>query len=260
MIRFLKDVKKYWRYMIYSARAQLKNDVAGSFLNWLWWILDPLMFMLVYTFVYSIVFSRSQEYLCAFIFIGYATWQFFDHSINQSVKIIKRYQPVLSKVYLPKFVLILSTMLVEGFKMCISYGLVFITMLLYRVPLTPHVLWLPVYLVLLFLVTFGFACILLHFGVYLEDLSNIVRVILRLLFYMSGIFYNPEVQLQGFAKYALIRLNPTCYIITQLRNAMLYGKLPMLQWLVIWGIIGLVLSAIGVKLIYKYERRYVKSV
>ncbi len=260
MIRFLKDVHKYWRYILYSARAQLKDEVAGSFLNWLWWILDPLLFMLVYTFVYTIVFGRSQDYLCAFIFIGYTTWQFFDRCVNQSVKLVKRYQPVLSKVYLPKFILILANMMVQGFKMLIGFGLVFITMLIYRVPWTPKVLWVVPYLLLLFLLTFGLSCVLLHGGVYIEDLSNIIRVLLRLMFYLSGIFYNPEKQLEGIAQYALIRLNPTCYIITQLRNSMLYGKTPLLNWLLVWAVAGLLLSIIGVRLIYKYERRYVKSV
>lgn len=51
-------------------------------------------------------------------------------------------------------------------------------------------------------------------------------MVLRLLFYMSGIFYNPEQQLTGIVRYCMIRLNPTCYIITQLRNTVLYAQPP----------------------------------
>ncbi len=260
MIRFAKDIKKYWRYMIYSARATLKDEVANSFLNWLWWILDPLLFMLVYTFVFTIVFGRSQDYLCAFIFIGYTTWTFFNRSILASVRTIKRYQGVLSKVYLPKFVLLISNMLVNGFKMLIGYGLIFVSMFIYRVPLTPKLLWMIPYLLLLALLSFGLSCILLHCGVYIDDLSNIVNVLLRLLFYLTGVFFNPEKQLEGLVRYLLIRLNPTCYIVTSLRNTMLYGRSPILSWFVLWCAIGLLLSALGIHLIYKYERRYVKSV
>lgn len=260
MIRFAKDIKKYWRYIVYSARATLKDEVANSFLNWLWWILDPLLFMLVYTFVFTIVFGRKQDYLCAFIFIGYTTWTFFNRSILNSVRTIKRYQSVLSKVYLPKFVLLLSNMLVNLFKMLIGYCLIFIAMFLYRVPLHFKILWMVPYLGLLFLLSFGLSCILLHCGVYIDDLGNIVNVLLRLLFYLTGVFFNPEKQLQGLVRYLMIRLNPTCYIVTSLRNAMLYNKAPVVSWLILWGIAGVILSAIGVHLIYKYERRYVKSV
>lgn len=166
MKRFLRDLVKYRRYMLYSAKAQLKNEVAGSFLNWLWWILDPLLFMLVYTFVYSIVFGRSQDYLCAFIFLGYCSWEFFNRSVKQSVKLVKKYKSVLSKVYLPKFILIISSMLVNGFKMLISLGIVVITMAVYRIPPSLTMLWAIPFLLLLFLLTFGFSCWLLHFGVF----------------------------------------------------------------------------------------------
>ena len=260
MKRFLRDLVKYRRYMLYSAKAQLKNEVAGSFLNWLWWILDPLLFMLVYTFVYSIVFGRSQDYLCAFIFLGYCSWEFFNRSVKQSVKLVKKYKSVLSKVYLPKFILIISSMLVNGFKMLISLGIVVITMAVYRIPPSLTMLWAIPFLLLLFLLTFGFSCWLLHFGVFFEDLANIVNVVLRLLFYMSGIFYNPEQQLTGIGRYCMIRLNPTCYIITQLRNTVLYAQPPLWHWLILWAVIGAAVSACGVALIYRYERRYVKSV
>lgn len=260
MKRFIYDISKYRRYMVYSAKAQLKNEVAGSFLNWLWWILDPLLFMLVYTFVYSIVFGRSQDYLCAFIFLGYSAWEFFNRSVKQSVKLVKKYKSVLSKVYLPKFILILSSMMVNGFKMLISFGIVAITMVLYRIPPSPTMLWIIPFLLLLFLLTFGFSCWLLHFGVFFEDLENIVNVSLRLMFYMSGIFYNPEVQLTGIVRYCMVRLNPTCFIITQLRNTLLYAQTPLWHWLILWTIVGLIVSAGGVALIYRYERRYVKTI
>ena len=93
-----------------------------------------------------------------------------------------------------------------------------------------------------------------------EDLANIVRVGLRLLFYMSGIFYNPEVQLTGVVRYLMIRINPTCYIITQLRNTVLYGQMPLWHWFIVWAVVGLIVSALGVALIYRYERRYVKTI
>ncbi|MCD7920254.1 MAG: ABC transporter permease [Clostridiales bacterium] len=261
MERFVRDLKKYYRYMLYSAEAQLKNEVAGSFLNWLWWILDPLLFMLVYTFVYAMIFGRSQQYLCAFIFIGYSSWTFFQKSINSSVRLIKQYRGVVSKVYVPKFALVVSTMLVQGFKLLISLGLVFITMLLYQVPYYPTVFWLFPYLVMLFLLTFGLSMLLLHFGVFVEDLANIVNVILRLLFYLSGVFYNLETSsMNATLRNALIHLNPTCFVITSLRNAMLYGQTPQLSWLVAWMFVGVALSVIGIRVVYRYERRYVKAI
>ena len=63
MSRFLKDTKKYYKYAIYSAKSKLQSEVASSYLNWLWWVLDPICFMLIYTLIfgYSLHFYRSDD-------------------------------------------------------------------------------------------------------------------------------------------------------------------------------------------------------
>ena len=78
--RFKDDLKKYWKYAIYSSNAQLKSEIANSYLNWLWWILDPLCFMLIYVFMFGYVFKSKQQYFAIFVFIGITLWDFFNKS------------------------------------------------------------------------------------------------------------------------------------------------------------------------------------
>lgn len=61
MKRFINDMGKYWEYAKYSAKSSLKSEIANSHLSWLWWILDPLLFMLVYSFVAIIVFGKENS-------------------------------------------------------------------------------------------------------------------------------------------------------------------------------------------------------
>ena len=77
MKRFFSDTAKYGKYAVYSARSALKSEVANSYLNWLWWVLDPLCFMLIYTFIFGVVFDGSEPYFPIFIFIGLTMWDFF---------------------------------------------------------------------------------------------------------------------------------------------------------------------------------------
>ena len=62
MSRFLKDTKKYYKYAIYSAKSKLQSEVASSYLNWLWWVLDPICFMLIYTLIFGVVFNAKEQY------------------------------------------------------------------------------------------------------------------------------------------------------------------------------------------------------
>ena len=61
MKRFLNDVVKYYNYMVRAAKSELKTEVANSYLNWIWWILDPLFSMLTYYLIFGVVFNDFTE-------------------------------------------------------------------------------------------------------------------------------------------------------------------------------------------------------
>ena len=106
MKRFFKNVKKYWNYSLCAAKAELKAEVANSYLNWLWWILDPLSFMVIYTFMVQIVFNASEPYFPVFIFIGLTCWNYFNTSVSGSVKLVSTNKAIVTKVYVPKYILL----------------------------------------------------------------------------------------------------------------------------------------------------------
>lgn len=257
--RFIRDLKKYLPYSLVSAKSQLKSEVANSYLNWIWWVLDPICFMLIYTFIFGYVFNSKELYFPVFIFIGLSMWDFFNRTMTNSVKIVKNNKPIVSKVYLPKYFLILTKIWVNGFKMIVSFGVVLLLMLAYRVPISSAFLaCVPVFIVL-FLFTFGCATHLLHFGVYVEDLSNVVAIVLRFVFYLTGIFYNIEKKIPGWGT-ELNSYNPLAFLITAMRNCMIYKKTPTWGLLFIWFLVGLFISVWGVRRIYREENSYVKVI
>lgn len=260
--RFVNDVKRFNTYAVYSAKANLKTEVAGSYLNWLWWILDPLCFMLIYTFVFGVVFNSKEDFFTIFIFIGLTLWTFFNKTVNQSVKIVKRNKSIVSKVYIPKYMLVVVQMYVNGFKMLISLAIIVIMIIVYRVPLTWNVLYIIPILLTLFVLTFGVSTVLVHFGVYVEDLSNVTNLVLRLLFYLTGIFYDVQKKLKKLAPLDVIalRVNPMAFLLASTRGALLYGQTPHRKMLLLWFVISILLSALGVRLIYKNENSYVKVI
>ena len=87
--RFVTDIKQYFRYSIVAASAQLRSEVASSYLNWVWWVLEPICFMLIYTFMFGYVFEAKEQYFPIFIFIGLTMWDFFNRTVKQSVKLVK---------------------------------------------------------------------------------------------------------------------------------------------------------------------------
>jgi len=258
MKRFINDIKRYYKYSIYSAKAELKSEVAGSYLGWLWWFLEPLCFMFVYAFLVLAVFKTSEQYMLAFVFIGNTIWTFFDKSLKSSVKLISSNKAIVTKVYIPKFILVLVKMCVNFFKLLVSLLIVAGLMAAYQVPLSLTMIQMIPILVLVFLFTFGVCVIFSHFGVFVEDLSNVINILLKLLFYFSGIFYSVAKRIPAPYGNIMATLNPVAFFIEETRKILLYGINMNFSIYAIWLAISIALCVIGVKLIYKNENSYVK--
>lgn len=256
----VRDVKSYKNYIIYSGKSGLKAEIANSHLSWLWWILDPLLFMMVYSFISLVVFRKSEPYFPAFVFIGLSLWTFFERTVKGSVKIIRSNKDIVSKVYLPKYILIMVRLIMNGFKMLISFSLVIVVMALYRVPLTWNALYFFLIMAMVLFVTFGFSTFMLHFGVFVEDLYNVMNVVLKLLFYMSGIFYSITNRVPEPYLTIMLKLNPMSLAINDMRSVLLYSEGPHVGALLVWLCIGIFLSFYGIYTIYKYENSYVKVI
>lgn len=260
MKKFFHNVYRYRDYAAYAAVASLRAEVNGSFLNWLWWILDPFLFMMVYSFVSIVVFGRTEPHFIPFVFVGYGTWQFINRSINSSVRLVRGTKSVLSRIYLPKYVLLFSKLYKHFIQFLITLGLTFLLAVIDSVKFSWRLVYVPVIILVEIVFVFGICCIVMHCGVYAQDLGNVMTVVLKLIFYLSGVFYNLPKRIPAPYGRLLLRINPAAVFINELRNVLLYRTSPDFTLLGQWLVIGLALSAAGVHLIHKYEQNYIKAV
>ncbi len=259
MKRFFNEIKRYKNYIIFATKSELKTEIINSYLGWLWLILEPLAFMLIYTFIATVVFKSSVQYFPVFVFIGLSIWNFFNKMVCQSVKLITNNRDTVTKVYLPKYVLLIIKMGVNLFKMMVSFLLVFLFMIIYQVPISINVLWFIPILISVIIFTFGVSCFIVHIGVFVEDLSNLINIILKMVFYFTGVFYDIASKINNPTyRVILLDFNPLANFIFNMRNVLIYKKMPSLTWLGVWTFIGLILCFFGIKTIYKYENTYVK--
>ncbi|MBP3937184.1 MAG: ABC transporter permease [Clostridia bacterium] len=271
--RFFADFTKYKSYVLFAARADLKSEVAGSYLNWLWWLLDPLFQMLIYMFLMLVVFNKPIRFAIIFVFLGLTMWDLFNKTLMKSSRIIKENAHILKKIRMPKFLLVLQAMYVNGFKMFISLALTGVLMVVWMIfPIDPsgrlalgwEALWFIPVLVTFFLLVFGLSLIVTHIGVYVEDLRNVLQVALKLLFYMCGIFY--QLGTMGIVKThpwigtVLLKCNPISFLIQSARECLLYRNIYEPWWLLLWFVLAVGLVLLGIRLIYKNENTYIKVI
>ena len=151
-------------------------------------------------------------------------------------------------------------MCVNGFKMSISLLIIVAMLFVWRVPVTWNILYFIPILLTLFVIVFGFGCFLLHYGVFVEDLANVLNIVLRLLFYLTGVFWSIMDRLPAPYNAYIGKGNPIAFLLTSMRECVLYGTAPNQKLLLAWFLIGLLISILGIRKIYKNENSYVKVI
>ncbi len=258
--RFIGDIVKYWQFMVYAAKADLRAEVANSYLNRLWWLLEPLFSMLVYVIVFGRIMGNSVENYATFTFSALLMWTFFSKTINYSVKCVRNNRDIVTKVYVPKHVLLISNMILNMFKLLFSLVVLIPMLLIFKVHVGINVLWLlPAYIIMI-LLSFGAGMILLHFGVYIDDLAYAVNILLQMLMFLSGIFYDVITSLPTPLNIMMLELNPVSMFVDTMRNALLGNLVTNVPLVILWTVLSVLLCYIGVHIVYKNENGYVKVV
>ncbi|MCL1802082.1 MAG: ABC transporter permease [Eubacteriaceae bacterium] len=258
-MRFASDFKKYINYALYSAAAELKNQVHGTYLGWVWWILDPLLYMAVYSFVVEGVFGAKIENFSVFVFIGLSAWNYFSASANSSVSVVRSYRSVLQKAYIPKFILVLIVMFINFFKMALSFAILIAAMAAMGLKLQLAALCFFPLIAVYSALIFGLCLISAHIGVYIADLSNVTVVATRVLFYFSGIFYDLK-ELPQKLMPVYFYVCPTGFFVRELRACLLYAQPCDFKMLAYWLTVAALVSLTGLSLMYRNENSYMKAV
>ncbi|UXC17390.1 ABC transporter permease [Comamonas squillarum] len=210
----------------------------GSFMGLLWSFFNPILMLLVYTFVFGIIFnsrwpggSGSKSEFALVLFSGLMIFNFFSECISRAPGLIVGNVGYVKKIIFPLEILPIVAMGAALFHFCIS----FIVWLLFYVAFfgLPHptLLLLPIALLPLPFVILGLSWFLSSLGVYLRDTGHIIGVILMVMMFMTPIFYPISALPEKYRP--LLRLNPLATLIEQAQSVMIWGR--AVDWSV-WGL------------------------
>ena len=99
----------------------------------------------------------------------------------------------------------------------------------------------------------------MHIGVFVADFSYVLGIVLNMLMYMSGIFYSFDNLTPPYGM-ILQNVNPVAFLLTSMRQALMYSQTPNMIVMIIWALISMLLAIFGTMIIYKNENNYVKVI
>lgn len=215
--------------------ALVKREVVGryrgSVFGILWSLINPLLMLTVYTFVFSVVFkarwstgSESKTEFALVLFAGLIVFNIFAECINRAPTLILSNVNYVKKVVFPLEILPWVTLGSALFHALISVGVWIIAyLLLFGVPhLT--VFCLPLVLLPLILLVLGVTWGLASLGVYLRDISQLVGITTTILLFLSPIFYPASALPEQYRR--LLLCNPLTPAIEQTRDVLFWGNMP----------------------------------
>lgn len=252
--------------VIRDLKVRYKNSVLGV----LWSLMNPLLMMMVFTVVFTVmapVRSASVENFPVFVLCGLLPWNFFASSVMGSTVSIVANAPLIKKVYFPREVLPLAMILANLVNFFIALIVLFGMILAFGIPLTIWLLYLPVVIFIQIIFTLGIGLFLATINVFYRDTQQIMDVLMLAWFFITPIFYPIDIlpknyELFGFNldvwRLAPI-LNPMASLIATYRVILYTGAPPALDFLARTAVTAGVTLFIGWLVFNHYSWRFAEE-
>jgi lipopolysaccharide transport system permease protein len=203
----------------------------GSLLGMLWAVLNPLLMLGIYTFIFSVVFQSKwgldrgdRNEFALFLFSGLILYSVFSGCLNEAPSLLLNNKLYIKQLVFPTEVLAWVSVLSGLFDLVINFV---ILMVFHAVVLgTPALtlLYFPLIVLPVVLITLGSIWFVASIGIYLRDLGHIVGLVTTALLFLSPIFYPASAVPERFQAY--YTLNPFAHILEMSKGALFYGQAP----------------------------------
>jgi len=233
-----------YRHLIWIlALKELKIRYRGSALGFFWSILNPLLLLLIYTFVFTVIFKATAKAYPVYLFIGILPWNWFAGSINEATMSIVSSGAFVNKSTLPSEILVVIKVVSNFINYALSLPVLFLFIFIFKVQIGLPLIVFPVIVFIQFFITCGVGFFVATWEVYYRDMQHIVMNLLQFLFFGMPIMYFTD-QLPAKAQ-KLIFLNPLAYLIKSYQSIFYYNWFPKPFFLLLLAVVGFMIYILG---------------
>jgi lipopolysaccharide transport system permease protein len=239
--------QSFWRnrHLIWQmTRREVVGRYRGSFMGLAWSFFNPMIMLLVYTFVFSVVFKarfglaaeESKAHFAVVLFVGIIVHGLFAEGVNRAPGLILSNVNYVTKMVFPLEIFPIVAMGSAVFHTVVSISVLLCAYLLVHGQLQWAALLLPVVLMPLALLTLGVAWFLASLGVFARDIGQVTGVITTVMLFCSPVFYRTS-SLPAHVQDWLM-LNPLTFIVEEARMVFIVGSAPDWIGLMIYSAIS----------------------
>jgi lipopolysaccharide transport system permease protein len=224
----------------------------GSMLGIAWSLANPILMLLIYTFVFSVVFGArwgdlgqhaGRAAFAVVLFAGMAVFNLFAEVVVRAPTLIMANANFVKRVVFPLEVLPVVQLGNALFHFAVSMLAWFVAawLVLGKVPATA--LLLPLVLAPLVLGTLGVSWLLASLGVFVRDMAQTIGLLVTALMFLTPIFYPISAIPEGYRKF--ININPLALVVEQARDVLIASQVPALSGLLVSWCVGVLVLWLG---------------
>jgi ABC-type polysaccharide/polyol phosphate export permease len=232
------ELKELWRYrqlLISMVRRELRIRYKNSIFGFMWSFINPLITVLVMTFVFKYVYQNTQPNWSAYVLSAYLPYTFFQMALMDSSQSVIASLPLIKKIYFPREILPLAYVFANFIHLVLAMCMFFCYLAVIYIldprslPFQATTLYLPIVMLFNLFLVIGFSLLISALNVFYEDVKYLVGIVTYMLFFMCPIMYGIESVYYRFTDmnshgryfYALYMLNPIATMIAAYRRCLL---------------------------------------
>lgn len=222
------------RHLIFQmARREVLGRYRGSVIGLAWSFFNPVFMLLVYTFVFSVIFKShwvgggeedSKTQFAVLLFVGMIVMSLFSDVLNRAPGLVLSNVNYVKKVVFPLEILPVIAVGAALFHSVISLAVLLAAFVLLNGYLHWTIIFIPLVLFPLVILSTGLAWMLASLGVFLRDVGQTIVIVTTVLMFLSPVFYPVTAVPVAFRPFILA--NPLTFIIEQAREVLVWGHLP----------------------------------
>ncbi len=243
------------------AKYELKNQHGGTFFGFLWNFLNPALQVLVYWFVFAVGLRRGNDIdgvsYIVWLVIGIIVWYYMNQAMMGSDMSIISFSDVLKRMRFPMAIVPVKTVAANLITHLCSMVIVFLVVIVSGTPISSSVWLLPYYFFASVMFLLGYSLISSTINVLFRDFHNIMNTVLRFLFFISPVMWQPDGD--NVILNVIMMINPFAYILNGYRDTILYGwtlEENLYTGLIFWAI-TIVMFVVGCVMHMKLRHKFI---
>ena len=222
MKKYIDNLIQYKFLLSELVKKGIKLKYRRSYLGIVWSLLEPLLTMIVLTIVFGTLYGNTDKTFPVYILTGRLIYSYYSTATKSALKSIRANSAMIKKVYVPKYLYPLSTVIFNYIIFLISLIVLAAVSIVLGIKPTIYLLQAPIALILVLILSYGCGMILATIGVFFRDMEYLWSVLLMIIMYTCAIFYYPEKLLKS-GWFWILKYNPLYGIIKIFRDSV-FGK------------------------------------